>query len=302
MHNKRKEGICMFRRTIIATDLTSAAFAVLKNSAVLKAYGTEEILLLQCLGQVETGSFALTYITEALDKNLQEQKRVLEAQGFKVETRVAFGVAKREIDRIAEEEDYSLIVTGVESCSLLSEPLLGGVGYEIIHYCRTPILLMRLEESRKEGLSYFEPVRVNFLDHVLFPTDFSETASEAFHIVKELVAAGTRKVTLMHVQEQSRIDPYLLQQLNKFNEKDEGRLLEMKKELQQIGDVDVEQVIFYGSPSRDILDAIEDRNVQLVVMGSQGRGYVKELFLGSVSHNVARHAKASVLLIPAKRT
>jgi len=292
----------MFRRTIIATDLSSAAFAVLKNTAVLKVYGTEEILLLQCLGQVETGSYALTYITEALDKNLQEQKRVLEAQGFKVETRFALGVAKREIDRIAEEEDYSLIVTGVESCSLLSEPLLGGVGYEIIHYCRKPILLVRLEETRKEGLSYFEPVRCNFLDHVFFPTDFSETASEAFHIVKELVAAGTRKVTLMHVQEQSRIDPYLIQQLNKFNEKDEERLLEMKKELQQIGDVDVDTEIFYGSPSRDVLDAIEDRNVQLVVMGSQGRGYVKELFLGSVSHNVARHAKSSVLLIPARRT
>lgn len=292
----------MFKRTIIATDLSSAAFAVVKNISILKTYGTEEILLLQCLGQRETGSFAMSYITEALDKNLQEQRRILEAQGFKVETRVVFGIAKKEIDRIAEDEDYSLIVTGVESISLLSEPLIGGVGYEIIHFCRKPILLVRLEETRKEGISYFEPVRGSFREHILFPTDFSETANEAFHVVKELVAAGTKKVTLMHVQEQSRIDPYLLQQLSKFNEKDEGRLNEMKKALQEIADVEVDTVIFYGSPSRDILDAVEDRNVQLVVMGSQGRGYVKELFLGSVSHNIARHAMSSVLLIPAVRT
>ena len=292
----------MFRRTIVATDLSSAAFAVLKNISILKTYGTEEILLLQCLGQRETGSFAMSYITEALEKNLQEQRRILEAQGFKVETRVVFGIAKKEIDRIAEEEDYSLIVTGVESISLLSEPLMGGVGYEIIHFCRKPILLVRLEETRKEGISYFEPVRSSFREHILFPTDFSETANEAFHVVKELVAAGTKKVTLMHVQEQSRIDPYLLQQLSQFNERDEGRLKEMKKDLQEIADVEVDTVIFYGSPSRDILDAVEDRNVQLVVMGSQGRGYVKELFLGSVSHNIARHAVSSVLLIPAVRT
>lgn len=292
----------MFKRTIIATDLTSAAFAVLKNMNILKSYGTEEILLLQCLGQRETDSFPLTYITQALDKNLQEQRRLLEIQGFIVETRVVFGIAKKEIDRIAQDEDYSLIVTGVESCNLLSEPLLGGIGYEIIHYCRTPILLSRLKETRKEGISYFEPIREKYLDHILFPTDFSETANSAFHVVKEMVAAGVKKVTLMHVQEQNRIDPYLLSQLTAFNVKDEARLEEMKAALQEIADVEVDTELFYGSPARDILAVIEDRNVQLVVMGSQGRGYVKELFLGSVSHNIARHAKASVLLIPAKRS
>jgi len=37
------------------------------------------------------------------------------------------------------------------------------------------------------------------------------------------------------------------------------------------------------------------------VMGSQGRGFVSESFLGSVSHQVARRSPAPVLLIPAKR-
>ena len=40
-------------------------------------------------------------------------------------------------------------------------------------------------------------------------------------------------------------------------------------------------------------------SVSLTVMGSQGRGHLGELFLGSVSHNVARHAPVPVLLIPA---
>jgi hypothetical protein len=51
----------------------------------------------------------------------------------------------------------------------------------------------------------------------------------------------------------------------------------------------------------EITRSIGERNAHLVVMGSQGRGFVKELFLGSVSHNVARHSDAAVLLIPAKR-
>jgi hypothetical protein len=37
------------------------------------------------------------------------------------------------------------------------------------------------------------------------------------------------------------------------------------------------------------------------LMGSQGRGYIREIFLGSVSHNIARYAGVSVLLISAIR-
>jgi nucleotide-binding universal stress UspA family protein len=51
----------------------------------------------------------------------------------------------------------------------------------------------------------------------------------------------------------------------------------------------------------EIMRVIQQSNVHLVVMGSQGRGFVEELFLGSVSHNVARHSRAPVLLIPSRR-
>jgi len=36
-------------------------------------------------------------------------------------------------------------------------------------------------------------------------------------------------------------------------------------------------------------------------MGSQGRGFISEVFMGSVSHGVAMHSGAPLLLIPAKR-
>jgi len=110
----------MFKRIIVATDLSSAAFSVLKDLGKIKAYGAEEILLLQCVGQLETDSFPEQSVAETLNKNLQEQRKILESQGFKVNTRVVFGLVKKEICRIAEAEDFSLIVSGVESCNLLS--------------------------------------------------------------------------------------------------------------------------------------------------------------------------------------
>lgn len=291
----------MFKRIIIATDLSSAAFAVLKDLGKLKAFGVEEALLVESCSKVEEGEYAQSYVTEVLDKNLQEQRRILESQGIRVETRIAPGSAKKEICRFAAEEDCQLIVAGAEARTLVSEPLIGGTAYEIIHFCTKPILLVRLSQTKKEGISYYEPACPAYLENILFPTDFSQTAAKAFEVVKELAAAGAKKITLMHVQEQSRIDPYLLSQLRTFNEKDEGRLQEMKTAIEAVSGAEVEIVLIYGNPSRDILDRIEDAHVQLVVMGSQGRGYVRDLFLGSVSHNIARHSQASVLLIPAER-
>lgn len=75
----------------------------------------------------------------------------------------------------------------------------------------------------------------------------------------------------------------------------------MKKLLQEKGNAEIDTFLSYGSPAVEILKLIRERNIQLVVMGSQRRGLVKELFLGSVSNNVARHSAASVLLFPAKR-
>ena len=194
-----------------------------------------------------------------------------------------------------------MVVVGALSRSMVSEALFGGIAFDIIHRCRLPIFLVRLEENTVEGMSYFQAARCRYNQHVLFPTDFSATADQAFQVVKEMAAAGAPKITLIHVQDQANIDPHLLSSLNEFNEIDESRLAAMKETLQNLGTADVDIVLAYGNPSREIINAVRDRQVQLTVMGSQGRGYVSDLFLGSVSHNVARQSNASVLLIPAKQ-
>ena len=137
---------------------------------------------------------------------------------------------------------------------------------------------------------------------VLFPTDFSENADVAFTWVEQLVEYGARRVRLLHVQDQARIAPYLASQLDEFNHKDEKRLSMLASRLNMKGKADVVFDIRYGSPFSEIMRAAEEDESDLLVLGSQGRGFISELFLGSVSHNIARHAKCSVLIIPLPRS
>ncbi|HPU84763.1 MAG TPA: universal stress protein [Candidatus Latescibacteria bacterium] len=290
----------MFSRVIVATDLSPASYAVVNCVGGLKAYGAKECLLLQCLSLQEVGSVALSYTTAFLENSLNEQKEVLEKQGFAVETRIVPRLATREINRVAEKEDYSLIVIGSQGHSMVREALLGGVASAVLNQARKPVLVIRVEPVPGDANGCLRAARCDFSGHILYPTDFSENADLAFTYVEKLAAEGARHVTLLHVQDKTRIESYLKHRLEEFNEIDRGRLGKMRETLEKKGNAEVDVELKYGIPFVEISQFIKEHDVNLVVMGTQGRGFVAELFLGSVSHNIARHSEAAVLLIPNK--
>lgn len=291
----------MFRKIIITTDLSKASYSLVGCLESLKGYGTEECLLLQCLSMQESASIAFSYSTDVLDTILEEQKEIIEKQGFKVETRTVTSSPKYGINKIAKEEGYSVIVVGAEKENLMKAHLYGSFAYDVIGYAKKPVLLIRLKERMEDGEVCIDPVSCGVGNHILFPTDFSENAETAFGVLKQMVADGARKVTLVHIQDKARIVPHLSDRLEEFNRIDSERLEIMKRAIMEIADVEVDIVIRFGSPTVEILNLVEEKNIQLVVMGSQGRGFVKELFIGSVSNNIARKSESSVMLVPAYR-
>lgn len=291
----------MFKRLLIASDLSSSAFAMVDCLTGLKALGARECLLLTCLTPSQYASVPGGQVDSIYEKNLDVQKKQLESQGFSVDTRCVHGTPDEEVNRIAREEECSVIVVGSFTRSLAGGAIMGGLAYDLIHSAEKPVLMIRLVEDRKTGEIRVQPNGCDFSRHVLFPTDFSPNADEAFEFVKSLVWTGVRKVTLLHVQDQYKIEPFLMDRLAEFNRIDEARLAQMDSALRSLGPVEVEKRLVYGSPAVEILKFLKENTVPLVVMGSQGRGFVHEIFLGSVSHNVARKSTASVLIIPAKR-
>ena len=72
---------------------------------------------------------------------------------------------------------------------------------------------------------------------------------------------------------------------------------ELREALDGVGeDVDSEVDILFNDPADGLLAAA--RHVDLLVMGSRGRGPLRAAILGSVSHSVARRAPCPVLILP----
>lgn len=86
-----------------------------------------------------------------------------------------------------------------------------------------------------------------------------------------------------------------------INRIDRERLAGLAARLASKGDADVEFDIRYGSPYTEIMKSAEEDKTDLIVLGSQGRGFIAGLFLGGLSHNLARNARCSLLVIPMPR-
>jgi len=63
----------------------------------------------------------------------------------------------------------------------------------------------------------------------------------------------------------------------------------------------VQPQLVSGHPIPVILEALRSMDCSLIIMCTQGKGFIKEIFLGSVAHNVSRLAMCPVLLIPPHR-
>jgi len=289
----------MFSKIILASELSQGAVDVVRCMKGLKKFGVKKCLILQCFNKDEINATVSLFIANLYEENLKKQKEILTEQGYEVEIRLISGPLKREINRIALEEGYSIIVAEADSNSLLGEAFFAGVSREVIHHAIKPVLLIRTPDYFQEDSKSLN--EYDIAEHILFPTDFSDNAKMAFEYVKKMASQGVKSVTIVHVQDQSRVDSHLVHRIEEFNDKDFDRLMKLKNELQETADVEVDVQLIYGYPYVEIIRLIDEREIPLVVMGSQGRGFIKELYLGSLSHNIARNSSASVLLIPANR-
>jgi len=301
----------MFETVLVATDFSASSDAVVTLAGQLRKLGTHKIILAHALGN-DNLDYLVDTLRSLYEPRIQEQKATLEGFGYQVSFVIASGRPESEIVRLAAQKAVSLIVVGSHGASLSRQVLLsaagfgvvlGNVAFGIISRATLPVLILPLRAVQGEVRS---TVRADGLfNSILHPTDFSDTAERAFATVAEIVGStAVSRATLLHVQDTERVTSHLRDRLDEFNRIDKERLDRLAKRLKEKGHTDVRTEIAHGSPIQEILKKSKEMSKEgctLTIMGSQGRGYISEIFLGSVSHNVVRHSACPVLLVPAVR-
>ena len=290
----------MLSSIVVATDGSEASERMLECAEGLRRVGGRQATLVHVFHVREVGGLYESLQLHTLPK-LERQAGELRAAGFAVEIQTPLGIPFYEINRLACERAASLIVVGSLGASLVKEALLGSTAHAVLQNAVLPVLLVRLEILEEDGGRRCRAACENMFRHLLFPTDFSDNAARAFLYLEHIVREARSEVTLLHVQDRTRITKHLEHRLEEFNRIDAERLEGMKLRLEQCGAHSVQMEIPYGSPTQIILERARSNDFSLILMGSQGRGFIQEVFLGSVANQVARLAPLPVLFVPAIR-
>lgn len=140
--------------------------------------------------------------------------------------------------------------------------------------------------------------------HILVPTDFSEPAGAALKYARALAEEFRSHLHIFHVVPEPYVYPWgteistlpLADLLAQSEALSSTRLAELiPRDQVPSGGLTTSTAI--GTPVDRILNYINDSHIDLVVMGTHGRGPVGHLLLGSVAERLVRRSPVPVLTV-----
>lgn len=204
------------------------------------------------------------------------------------------GTPSQAVLDVADEVSADLLVVGTRGLTGFRHLLLGSTAGRIVQRAKVPVLSVHPEDPRPDGGPRT----------IVVPTDFSEDAQAALRAATGCLALsddGPRVILLhvFHVPAEYRSYGPSSTYFRLGEEMAESlrlRLEEVAEPLRGEGlEVDVE--CLQGIPAEVIVRVAEEREADLVAMGTHGRSGVAHLLLGSTAERVVQHAACPVLTV-----
>ena len=141
------------------------------------------------------------------------------------------------------------------------------------------------------------------LRRLLLPVDFSDASLKATEYAVDLAKRFGATVQVLHVIEDPVVylpmfESYPMPSREQFETYAQDRLENWILPEDAEG-CQLELHCVHGRPPTRIVEYASDCQVDLIVMGTHGRGAAAQMFLGSVAERVVRHAPCPVLTVHA---
>jgi nucleotide-binding universal stress UspA family protein len=231
-----------------------------------------------------------------------EDRRTLHARAI-VEVSDA---AEHAIVEYARHEPIDLIVVGTHGRTGVSHALIGSVAERVVRTAPCPVLTVRHPEHEFVfSDSQNSEAAMILLKKILVATDFSEPSDAALAYGRELARTVNAQLLVLNVTDNIMArayggdgfvfsDPQLQGEVEATARKQADALL-----CQEDRDVLRAQAVVLTSntPAFAIVDYARANDVDLIVMGTHGRGAVAQLLMGSVAERVVRTAPCPVLTV-----
>jgi universal stress protein A len=134
------------------------------------------------------------------------------------------------------------------------------------------------------------------VSRILFAYDGSEPARRALDYATRL--APHDEVALISVAPALIEAPHTQEYTDPTHDPERaGRDLEEARGVLEAGGVRVEPILVTGNPAAEIIKAAEERDTELIVVGSRGQHAFERFLVGSIAERLVRHAPCDVLIV-----
>jgi nucleotide-binding universal stress UspA family protein len=127
---------------------------------------------------------------------------------------------------------------------------------------------------------------------ILFPVDVEESTEVLLPAAKEMREIGVGEVRLLHV-----VHPVDVLAVPDIIDTRKEILIQYRKTLLEYGIPVVHGEVVIGTPWMEIMERARSADVSFIMMGSQGKGLLQRIFLGSQTENVLYHTDNTLFII-----
>jgi universal stress protein A len=130
---------------------------------------------------------------------------------------------------------------------------------------------------------------------ILVPTDFSEHSRAALHLASSIARQSGAQLVLLYVDPPPLVHGEIVDRRAPDYQANLRHLIE-GTHLPDPG-IPIERVLLAGEPADEIVGLATDRQCDLIVIGTHGRGGLLRAVLGSTAERVIRTAPCPVLSV-----
>ena len=158
------------------------------------------------------------------------------------------------------------------------------------------------------------------IDKILYATDLSKNSAYAFRYAVDCAEKNHAKIIILHVREDFSATTKMLmtsylneEQIKKLHAESEDYTHERIKKRRKVlcekelkSEIELTDMIEgikvkEGFPAEIILQSADELDVDLIIMGTNSKGFIENTFLGSTAKRVLRRTHKPIFIVPIPR-
>ncbi len=145
---------------------------------------------------------------------------------------------------------------------------------------------------------------------ILYATDLSRNSAYAFYYAVDMAKKHDAEIVILHTIEPLRASAFGTATHKAEHSQQEismevirNRIRKFCKEVEEKNSLlcltlVTKILVQVGYPPEEILKAADEEGCDIIILGSHGKGFLRQTFLGSVSGSVLARARKPVFIIP----